>query len=409
MPITRRNAAVSFIFITIMLDMLALGMIIPVLPKLIESYTGSTAKAAEVMGIFGTAWALMQFLFSPVVGSLSDRFGRRPMVLMSNIGLGLDYILMAMAPNLAWLFVGRLISGITAASISTSFAYIADVTPTEKRAAAFGMVGAAFGVGFVLGPALGGVLGDISPRLPFWVAAIMSLANALYGLLVLPESLPADRRSAFSWRRANPVGALILLKRSRSLRGFALINFIDQLAQMVYQSTFVLYGGFRYGWDSKTVGLTLTAVGLCSMIVQGVLVGRVVKAFGEKATLIIGLVFGVAGFILYGTAPTGFWFWFAIPVGSLWGLATPPLQGMMSQQVDGSEQGKLQGANTSLTGIAQLIGPGLFTATFAAAIGDDSHLPVGIAFLISAMLVATALIVALWTIRQVLVQPAPAE
>ena len=409
MPINRRNAAVSFIFITIMLDMLALGMIIPVLPKLIESYTGSTAKAAEILGIFGTAWALMQFLCSPVVGSLSDRFGRRPIVLMSNIGLGLDYILMAMAPSLTWLFIGRVISGITAASISTSFAYVADVTPPEKRAGAFGMIGAAFGVGFILGPALGGVLGDIAPRLPFWVAAGLSLTNALYGLFVLPESLPKDRRAAFSWRRANPVGSLMLLKRSRSLMGFALVNFIDQLAHMVYQSTFVLYAFYRYGWDTKTVGLTLTAVGLCSMVVQGGLVGRVVKALGEKSTLMIGLVFGVAGFILYGTATTGMWFWIAIPIGSLWGLASPPLQGMMSQQVDGTEQGKLQGANTSLTGIAQLIGPGLFTTAFAAAIGDDSRLPIGISFLISAMLVAGAVIVALWTIRQVQVEPAPAE
>lgn len=409
MPITRRNAAVSFIFITIMLDMLALGMIIPVLPKLIESYTGSTARAAEIMGIFGTAWALMQFLFSPVIGSLSDRFGRRPIVLISNIGLGLDYILMAMAPNLTWLFVGRVISGITAASISTSFAYVADVTPAEKRAGAFGMIGAAFGVGFVLGPALGGVLGDLSPRLPFWVAAGLSLANALYGLFVLPESLPAERRSPFSWRRANPVGSVMLLKRSRSLMGFALVNFIDQLAHMVYQSTFVLYAFYRYGWDTKTVGLTLTVVGVCSMVVQGGLVGRVVKALGDKATLMIGLVFGIAGFVLYGSAPTGLWFWIAIPVGSLWGLASPPLQGMMSQQVDGTEQGKLQGANTSLTGIAQLIGPGLFTTAFSAAIGDGGRLPVGISFFISALLVCVALIVASWTIRQIQTAPVPAE
>jgi len=409
MPITRRNAAVSFIFITVMLDMLALGMIIPVLPKLIEGYAGSTAAAAKIFGLFGTAWALMQFLFSPVVGSLSDRYGRRPIVLMSNIGLGLDYILMALSPNLTWLFVGRVISGITAASISTSFAYIADVTPPEKRAGAFGMIGAAFGVGFVLGPALGGVLTDIGPRLPFWVAAVMSLTNALYGMFVLPESLPQDRRSPFSWRRANPVGSIMLLRRSRSLTGFALINFLDQLAHMVYQSTFVLYASYRYGWDTKTIGLTLTVVGVCSMVVQGGLVGRVVKALGEKSTLLIGLVCGVAGFTLYGTAASGMWFWLAIPVGSLWGLASPPLQGLMSQQVDGTEQGKLQGANTSLTGIAQLIGPGLFTTAFSSAIGEGSQLPVGIAFLISAMLVSGAFIVGLWTIRQLRPAPVAAE
>jgi len=408
MPLKRRDAATIFIFVTVMLDMLALGMIIPVLPRLIQDFAGSTQKAAQVFGVFGTAWALMQFLFSPAIGAASDHFGRRPIVLMSNLGLGLDYILMALAPNLGWLFVGRVISGITAASISTSFAYIADVTPPEKRAGAFGIIGAAFGVGFVLGPAMGGVLADFGPRLPFWVAAAMSLTNFLYGLLVLPESLPLDRRAPFLWKRANPVGSLVLLKRHRSLVGFAAINFLDQLAHVVFPSTFVLYASYRYGWDSKTIGLTLTVVGICAMIVQGGLVGRIVKLAGEKTALMIGLVCGVAGFTCYGLANTGWLFWCAIPVGSLWGLATPPLQGMMSQLVDGTEQGKLQGANTSLTGIAQLIGPAIFTLSFSHAIGDKNLL-LGTPFLLAAFMVSGACLIGVWAVRVFKVAPVAAE
>src|ERR1700733_8154600 len=225
-----RGAAVAFIFFTILLDMLALGLIMPILPKLVESFVDNdTASAARIFGVFGTAWALMQFFFSPILGGLSDRFGRRPVVLLSNFGLGLDYVLMALAPNLIWLFVGRVISGIASASISTAYAYIADVTPGEKRAARFGLLGVAFGAGFVFGPALGGLAGNTPPRLPFWIAAGLSLANALYGLLVLPESLPAERRAKFAWRRANPFGALVLLA-SPQLSGLAIVNFLGNLA-----------------------------------------------------------------------------------------------------------------------------------------------------------------------------------
>ena len=215
-----RSGAVAFIFVTILLDMLALGLIMPILPKLVESFVDNdTASAAKIFGVFGTAWALMQFFFSPILGGLSDRFGRRPVVLLSNFGLALDYVLMALAPSLAWLFVGRVISGITSASISTAFAYIADVTPPEQRAAVFGKIGAAFGAGFILGPAIGGLLGGMDPRLPFWVAAGLSFANTLYGFLILPESLPPDRRSPFRWKSANPLGSLHLLRSDRVLAG----------------------------------------------------------------------------------------------------------------------------------------------------------------------------------------------
>jgi MFS transporter, DHA1 family, tetracycline resistance protein len=392
-----RRAAFAFVFVTVLLDMFAIGIIIPVLPKLVETFmSGDTARAAVIYGIFGTAWALMQFLSMPVLGSLSDRFGRRPIILLSNFGLGLDYILMALAPNVRWLFVGRVISGITAASVSTAGAYIADVTPPEQRAAKFGLLGAAFGAGFVVGPALGGVLGSISPRLPFWVAAALSLANGLYGLFVLPESLTRERRSVFSWRKANPVGALKLLRSHPELWGFAWVAFFSNLAHAALPSVAVLYMSYRYNWDSTTVGILLGGVGVCSILVQGVLVGPVVKALGERHTILVALAAGVAGFTIQAMAPNGVLYAVGIAVMSLWGMMNPALQGLMTQLVSPAEQGQLQGANGSVLGIATLIGPLLFTQTFAMFIGAhrDWHLP-GAPFLLSALLLVASLTVAL--------------
>jgi len=392
-----RRAAFAFVFVTVLLDMFAIGIIIPVLPRLVEDFMGGdTARAAMIYGIFGTAWALMQFLFMPVLGSLSDRLGRRPIILLSNFGLGLDYVLMALAPNLRWLFVGRVISGITAASVSTAGAYIADVTPAEQRAAKFGLLGAAFGAGFVVGPALGGVLGDISPRLPFWVAAGLSLTNGLYGLFVLPESLPRERRSPFSWRKANPIGALKLLRSHHELWGLAGVTFLSNLAHAALPSTAVLYMGYRYDWDAKKVGLLLAGVGVCQIIVNAVLVSRVVKAIGERQTIVVGLVAGTAGFTIQAMAPNGAFYAVGIAVMSLWSLMNPAMQSWMTRLVSPSEQGRLQGANGSVLGIATLIGPILFTQTFANFIGPhrDWHLP-GAPFLLSAILLVSALAVAL--------------
>jgi MFS transporter, DHA1 family, tetracycline resistance protein len=395
-----RSAAVIFIFVTLLLDMLALGIIIPILPKLIESFVDNdTASAAGIFGLFGTAWALMQFLFSPVVGSLSDRFGRRPVVLLSNFGLSADYVLMALAPSLTWLFVGRLISGITSASISTAFAYIADTTPPEKRAAYFGKIGVAFGAGFILGPALGGLLGDISPRLPFWAAATLSLINGLYGLLILPESLPRDRRAPFRWKSANPLGALRFLRSSRLLLGLQSSNFFAQLGHVVLPSTFVLYATYRYGWDVRTVGLTLAIVGVCSMVVQGVAIGPIVKHFGERKALLFGLLCGAAGFLIYGAAPTGLWFCLGIPVMAPWSVANAATQALMTREVAPDQQGQLQGATSSVQSVSQMVGPFLFTLTFAFFIGDHApfKLP-GAPFLLAALLLVVALIVAAWTL-----------
>jgi MFS transporter, DHA1 family, tetracycline resistance protein len=399
-PPAPRQAAFIFVFITVLLDMLALGIIVPVLPKLVVDFlAGDTARAAEIYGLFATAWALMQFLVSPLHGALSDRFGRRPLILISNFGLGLDYILMALAPNLWWLFVGRVISGITAASIATSYAYVADVT-SELRAARFGMLGVAFGAGFVLGPALGGLAGNIDPRLPFWIAAGLSLANALYGLLVLPESLPKERRSAFAWRRANPLGALALLRSQRQLLGLASVSFLYNLAHASLPSVSVLYMMYRYGFDERAVGFTMAAVGICAMVVQGTLVGPVVARFGERKALLGGLAFGVAGFAAFGLAATGTLFLAATPLLALWGFASPAMLGLMSRRVDATEQGRLQGANASIMGIANLLGPGLFAQTLAILIGGGAwHMP-GAAFLLAALILAAAIVIAWWSTRR---------
>ena len=395
-----RGAAVAFIFITILLDMLALGLIMPILPKLVESFVeNDTARAARIFGVFGTAWALMQFVFSPILGSLSDRFGRRPVVLLSNFGLALDYVLMALAPSLIWLFIGRVISGITSASISTAFAYIADITPAEKRAAVFGKVGAAFGAGFIIGPAVGGLLGGFDPRLPFWVAAGLSFANTIYGLMILPESLPPDRRAAFSWRSANPIGALNLLRSDRILAGLSLVNFFTQLAHAVLPSIFVLYATYRYGWDSKTVGITLAMVGICAMLVQGAGIGPIIRVFGERLSLLLGLLCGAAGFLIFAVAPTGPLSWLGIPVMSLWGVSGAAIQALMTKRVAPDQQGQLQGATASVQSVSQLFGPSLFTLTFAYFIGEQAplHLP-GAPFFLASALVLVALAVAMGTL-----------
>lgn len=386
----------ALIFCTVTLDMLSLGLMIPVLPVIVlEFMNGDTAAAAEIFGLFATAWGVMQFVFSPLLGALSDRFGRRPIILISCLGLGLDYVFMALAPSLTLLFIGRVISGITAATISTAFAYIADVTRPDARAKAFGVVGAAFGLGFVVGPAVGGLLGGVDPRLPFWVAAAACLINAGFGWFVLPESLPPDRRMAFAWKRANPIGSLRLLASHRQLFGLAAVDFLGNVAHQVLPSVFVLYAGHRYGWDELTVGLTLAFVGACSAIVQGLLVGPAVGWLGARRALVVGLLIGGLGMAIYGLAPTGPWFWAGVPVMALWGLSGPAIMDMMSRRVSASEQGQLQGAASSSRSIAGLISPILFAGLFAATI---SVLP-GAAFLLAgALLVAAAVLAWLVTL-----------
>lgn len=361
-----RQAAVLFILVTVLLDMLSFGIIIPVLPKLVEEFlSGDTAQAAVLYGLMGTAWAFMQFFCSPIQGALSDRFGRRPVVLLSNLGLGLDYIVMALAPNVAWLVVGRVISGMASSSFSTAGAYIADVTPPQHRAAAFGKIGMAFGLGFIFGPALGGWLGAIDPRLPFWGAAAFSLLNACYGYFVLPESLPPDKRTPFAWARANPVGSLVLLRSHGELVGLAAVAFFGYLAHAVLPSVSVLYMGYRYGWGPASVGLMMAGVGVAAMIVQGGLIRLITARVGDRNTLLIGLLCGSVGFFVYGIAPEGWIFCLGIPVMAFWGLAGPANQSLMTYRVSGGEYGQLQGAIASINGLTGMIGPTLFTQTFA--------------------------------------------
>jgi len=387
------RAAFLFIFITVLLDMLALGIIVPVLPGLVVFFqSGDTASAAGIYGVFGTVWAAMQFIFSPILGSLSDRFGRRKVILLSNVGLGVDYLLMALAPTLAWLFVGRVASGITSSSFPTAIAYIADVTPPEQRAGKFGMLGAAFGAGFIVGPTVGGLLSAYSLRAPFWGAAVLSLANAAYGFFILPESLPAHQRSPFHWRRANPIGSLQLLRARPLLFALASAGFLSMLAHDSLPTTAVLYAKYRYHWDERTLGLVLGVVGVAALIVQAGLVGRLVAWLGERKALAAGFLSGAAGIAMYGFAATGTWFMLGVPGTALYGLANPALQSLMTREVGPSEQGQLQGANGSMNGIANMMAPILFTQVFALAIGRfrNLELPGTPFFLAATFLIAAA-------------------
>jgi DHA1 family tetracycline resistance protein-like MFS transporter len=403
-----QKAALAFIFVTVMLDMLAFGIIIPVLPHLIvELIGGNIAKAAVWTSAFGTVYMLMQFVFSPVQGTLSDRYGRRTVILISSFGLGVDFIVMALSPVMWLLFVGRAISGICSASFSTANAYIADIVPKEQRAAAFGSMGAAFAAGFVIGPALGGFLGHYSIRLPFWVAAALSLVNFCYGFFVLPESLPPERRTKyFNWCHANPFGALVLLRRYPQVFAFAAVFFLINLAQFSLNSTYVLYTDYRYGWGPQIVGYTLGLVGLCSGLVQAILVRQLMPKLGERRLIMLGLPLCVVGYLFFGLSSVGWVFLLGIPFLCLGGLSGPPAQALITRQVDPHEQGRLQGALSSLASLAGIFGPALFANLFALFISDHApvHLP-GIAFLLAALLLIGATIMAGYAIRHVHAAP----
>lgn len=393
------KAAVIFIFITVLLDVLALGIIIPVGPHLIVQLDGSDfAHASEVSGLFGFTFALMQFIFSPVVGMLSDRVGRRPVVLISNLGLGADYLVMALAPTLSWLFVARMVSGITAASVSTAFAYISDTTEPEKRAQKFGLIGAAFGLGFVIGPAIGGTLGQIDLRLPFYVAASLSLVNFTYGFFILPESLPKERRTPFDLKRANPLGSLQLLSSSPVVLGLAVASFCAFLAHEALPAIFVLYAAQRYGWTQRDVGLMLAGVGVASSVVQGGLIRPAVRKLGERMALMVGLTCGLLSFVIYGISPTGLLLLLGIPFGAFWGLWGPSSQAMMTRELPANQQGKFQGALSSLRGISGMLGPILYTQAFAFAVASGGF--VGLPFLVGALMLGVAVVLVLVTLRR---------
>lgn len=361
-----RSAALGFIFVTILIDVIGFGIIIPVIPSLIQKLTGGDMSVASRYGGFLMfAYAIMQFLFAPVLGNLSDRYGRRSIILISLFGFGIDYLLLAWAPNIVWLFIARIISGITGASFTTASAYIADISTPEKRAQNFGLMGAAFGLGFIIGPLLGGVLGQYGERVPFFFAAGLSLVNWLYGLFILPESLPTDKRRNFDWKRANPVGSLMHLKKYPALTGLILsLTFIYVGAHAV-QTTWSYYTIKKFNWNTGMVGYSLAFVGLMVAIVQGGLIRIVIPKLGQARALFIGLMMYTIGMFLFAFASST-WMMFAFcSIYCLGGIAGPALQGIISQHVPSNEQGELQGALTSLMSATSIFGPLIMSNLFS--------------------------------------------
>jgi DHA1 family tetracycline resistance protein-like MFS transporter len=400
--VTARTPALGFIFLTLLLDVLGFGLLIPVAPRLIEQLQGGTEKeAAPIVGLLAATYAAMQFLCAPMLGALSDRFGRRPVLLVALLGSGLDYVAMALAPTVPVLFVTRAVNGLSGASITVASAYIADVTTPEKRAAGYGMMGAAFGLGFILGPLLGGILGDIDLRLPFYVAAGLTLCNWLYGLLVLPESLPKERRSDISWSRANPVGAFVGLFEHPRVIGMAAAGFFANLAQFGLHATWVLYTGHRYGWGPREVGFSLTAVGLGAAIVQGGLARRIIPALGERRSVLLGLGLGVIAYAGYGLATHGWMIYLAIAVATMGGIAQPAAQAIITKGVEPNRQGSVQGALTGLQSVAQIIGPLVGSSAFSLAISGrlGFELP-GLSFFVGAALAGAGWMIAAIVLRR---------
>ena len=391
-----RKAALVFIFLVVLIDVLAFGLIIPVLPHLVEEFTGTTAQAALWIGVFGTVFAAIQFLSSPIQGALSDRYGRRPVILLSCLGLGIDFVIMALAPSLWWLLVARVFSGVFSASFTTANAYVADVVPADQRAKSYGMIGAAFGVGFTIGPVLGGWLGELDLRLPFWFAAGLALLNFLYGLFVLPESLPPQSRARrFDWSAARPHAAIMLIARYPAIIGLAAVVFIANLAHYVYPSVFVLFADVRYGWGPAQVGWVLFLVGVCSVIVNVALVGRVARLLGERRALILGLCCGVVGFLVYTFASSGWLFLLGVPVSALWAMAAPASQALITRQVDVDMQGRIQGALMSLVSVAGILAPIAFASVFGLFISERAPVEFpGAPWLLAALLLAVAVLIA---------------
>ncbi len=405
----KRNAAISFILITVLIDMVGIGLIIPVLPKLVTTlYGGNLSEGSHVYGWFIAIYALMQFVFSPVLGNLSDAYGRRPVLLLSLFGAGLDYLVMAFAPTWRWLFLGRVLAGITGANITVANAYIADISAPEERAKNFGLIGACFGVGFIIGPALGGLLGQYNARLPFIVTAVLSLLNWLYGYFVLPESHAVDNRRPFAWKKANPLASFGGLRRYPVVLGLAFTILCERLAHDVLPATWVLYTTWRFNWSERDNGLSLALVGLVYTIVAGALTGRIVGALGEKRTFLIGLSMGALTFVGYGLATQGWMMYVFIIVGSIGGVAMPAIQAIITKHTPADEQGAVQGAITSIHSLAAIFGPLLATGLFGYFTAPNVawHLP-GAAFLAAALLILLAAINALIVLRRVTV-PVPA-
>lgn len=396
--------AMAFIIATVVLDMLSIGLIVPIMPRLVEGFfPGKTTDAAHALGFAMTSWAALQFIMSPILGALSDQYGRRPIILVSCVGLGLSYFATALAPTFALFLAARLISGATAGNISAANAYIADVTPPSGRAKAFGMLGAAFGVGFTIGPGIGGLLGGLDIRFPLYAAGCLCFINALYGYFILPESLKVENRTAFAWRKANPIGALSVFKGQPMLYALLPVYGLFSLAQSVFPTTFVLYAEHRYHFNTVITGATMAASSTLSILAQVFLVQRVVRGLGERRAMMVALCFGIVGFALYGLAPTPLLFWCSMPVMTLWAVFTPSIQSLMTQRVSPSTQGRLQGGLASITALMGVIAPQLYTTLFA--LGVSKSLPGGVdlpgaPFLVASISLAIALLIAYFAVRR---------
>jgi DHA1 family tetracycline resistance protein-like MFS transporter len=401
MPEASRKPAVRFIFVTLLLDVIGFGLLIPVGPMLVEQLLGKgAAAAAPYYGALAATYALMQLVFAPVLGGLSDRFGRRPVILLSLLGSALDYFAAALAPNLVVLFITRAINGISGANMTACNAYIADITPPEKRAAAFGMIGAAFGLGFITGPVLGGWLGGIDLRLPFWVAGGLCLVNWMYGWFVLPESLPSERRRKFEIKRANVIGTFAHLARYPQVMSLAAALFLLNLAMFGLHATWVLYTAHRYGWTTVQTGLSLTAVGIGAAVVQGGLARKVIPWLGEPRSLLVGIAIGVAAYFGYGLATQGWMIYAIIMIASIGGIAGPAGQSIITRSVLPTEQGEVQGALTSLQSVAQIVGPMIGSVVFGYFISESApaYVP-GASFFVSGLLSLAGLWVAWRALR----------
>ena len=384
------NNAIIFIFITLLIDVIGLGIIIPILPALMTELTGeSVAEASAEGGWLMFAYAIMTFLFSPILGNLSDRYGRRPIILFSLLGLGIDYLFMAYAPTLTWLFVGRIVSGIMGASFTTASAYIADISTPEKRAQNFGLVGAAFGLGFIIGPVIGGLLGGFGSRIPFFAAAALSLINFIYGFFVLPESLSEENRRPFDWRRANPFGALKTIRKHKEVAGIVLSLFFLYWASFSVQGTWSYYTKYLFNWSESEIGYSLAAVGFMAALVQGYLIRKINPKLGNKKSIVLGILLYTSGLILFSLANEG-WMMYAILIPyCLGGITIPAMQSEMAKYVPANEQGELQGALTAVNSITAIIGPVSMTTIFAyfASTSAPFYFP-GAAFFAGAILCA---------------------
>lgn len=398
----KRQAAIGFIFVTLLIDITGIGMIVPIVPKLItELIHGNLNEASGYGGLLQFAYAAAQFLCAPIIGGLSDRYGRRPVLLGSLLGFSIDYGILAWAPTIGWLFVGRIIAGIMGGSWTTASAYIADVSPPEKRAESFGIIGAAFGLGFIIGPLIGGLLGQYGSRIPFVAAGILALINWLYGFLILPESHKLENRRAFEWKRANPFGAVKHLTKYPVIKGLVVTVLLIYIAQHAVQSTWTYYTMEKFGWDVKMVGISLGVVGIASALVQGLLIRKIIPKFGKERSIYAGLTLLIIGFIFFAFATMPWMMFATICVYCLGGVAGPALQGIMSLQVPVTEQGELQGALTGMLGLTAIIGPLLMTEFLFHYFTNPAHLYFpGAPMIAGAILVTVSLIFAVNTLTK---------